>query len=531
MLLASCGDHVFLSEEPEERNSNADETTKYAYCVFFEQEICSAGSFEFCEAGGMLSNSCPYSNRLYSSSSNVYTAQGDKGNDINNYKTVKIGNQTWMAENLNYKIGKSLCYGENGVIYNYNPEELKWNITLPPEEVQANCDKYGRLYDWATTMALDSSCNRKSCVEQVQIEQGRIKGHRGICPEGWHIPTLAEFDTLVTYIKIDQFCKDCADDFLKARNGWIKNDLYDLNGYDAYDFAALPAGDADWGYGEFRGIGRTTQWWTTSEVERDEAASYDIGGGRGYKYYSYSIRCVKDYDGGINNFAAGDEIKPDASLESSSSNYSALVGRGRDINNYKTVKIGSQTWMAENLDYPAENSKCHNNEPYYCEKYGRLYDWHTAMDLPYNCFLGNCDLQEQVAHQGICPDGWHIPSDFEWDIFIAFVHSDNRLPTYYFGDSPYAGKYLKAKGGGWRTSYPGIVNEDKYEFAALPNDGKGFEGSWWTATSYIGDSKDWTTAQYSLGWSYTRHMYDSENSVDWDINLKTRFFSIRCLKD
>jgi uncharacterized protein (TIGR02145 family) len=208
------------------------------------------------------------------------------------------------------------------------------------------------------------------------------------------------------------------------------------------------------------------------------------------------------------------------------SGYSALVGKGNDINNYRTVKIGEQTWMAENLDYPVEGSKCHDNEPYYCKKYGRLYNGWAALDIPSACYFGNCDSQVQTMHQGICPDGWHIPRDWEWDILIAFVHSDNNLPAFYYEDSPYAGKYLKAKDG-WK-SFPGIVNEDKYGFAALPGGddsgrigGTGSTGTWWSATMY----------SHTIGSSYS--MYDDEDSVDWHESNRysDKFYSVRCLKD
>jgi hypothetical protein len=81
---------------------------------------------------------------------------------------------------------------------------------------------------------------------------------------------------------------------------------------------------------------------------------------------------------------------------------------------YKTVLIGGKVWMAENLNYNAPNSECYDDDPANCVTYGKLYEWATAMDIDekYNRELWS---GSNVKHQGLCPVGWHIPNDDEWE--------------------------------------------------------------------------------------------------------------------
>jgi len=125
----------------------------------------------------------------------------------------------------------------------------------------------------------------------------------------------------------------------------------------------------------------------------------------------------------------------------------------RDGKKYKTVKIGNKIWMAENFNYKINGSRCYDNNPANAEKYGRLYDWETAMK--------------------VCPVGWHLPSDEEWQALVDFAGGDEN-----------AGKNLKASSG-WRNNGGGT---DTYGFAALPGgyyNGSfytiGYNGNWWSA--------------------------------------------------
>ncbi|MCI6437835.1 FISUMP domain-containing protein, partial [Fibrobacter sp.] len=107
--------------------------------------------------------------------------------------------------------------------------------------------------------------------------------------------------------------------------------------------------------------------------------------------------------------------------------YGKLLDK-RDGQIYRTVKIGDQTWMAENLNYSDSTNYpsmlggnwCYNNDNDSCEKYGRFYNWSAAVDSIYWVSKGKkyerygfLDMPTNV--QGICPDGWMMPSSEQWN--------------------------------------------------------------------------------------------------------------------
>jgi len=174
----------------------------------------------------------------------------------------------------------------------------------------------------------------------------------------------------------------------------------------------------------------------------------------------------------------------------------------RDGNVYKWVKIGTQIWMAQNLNYEASGSVCYSNSAANCATYGRLYDWSTAM----------------LA----CPSGWHLPSNADWDKLLRYVDGTSGTSSPY--QSSTAGRYLKAKSG-WNSSGNG---EDTYGFSALPggygySDGGfsnvGINGLWWSSSEYGSDS------------AYRRYMNYYYENVFYDYDGKGYLFSVRCLQD
>jgi len=185
--------------------------------------------------------------------------------DKKTYKTIKIGEQTWMAENLNYKIPNSICYGEGGYYSGPNSEEGEQDTPYTDKEVQANCAKYGRLYDWQAAMKA--------------------------CPSGWHLPSKSEWEVLTKAVGGEKV----AGKKLKAKSGWEKKG----NGTDDYGFSALPGGNRFW-EGEYHSAGYGGHWWSSSGGEDDPFYLSMSGDNDGVEwqntmpFYPLSVRCIQD---------------------------------------------------------------------------------------------------------------------------------------------------------------------------------------------------------------------------------------------
>jgi len=168
---------------------------------------------------------------------------------------------------------------------------------------------------------------------------------------------------------------------------------------------------------------------------------------------------------------------------------------------YKTVKIGSQTWMAENLNCDVSGSVCCNNDEAKCKKYGRLYDWNTAM--------------------AVCPKGWHLPNESEWKELYKFIGGAN------VADKELDRK-LKAKSG-W-NSYEGVSGNgtDDYGFSALPG-GEGLSDGSCLYAGYYGYW--WSSSEYSSDHAFYLQMICDRNVAKWYNTNKSSLFSVRCVQD
>ncbi|MCP4090950.1 MAG: PKD domain-containing protein, partial [Gammaproteobacteria bacterium] len=487
--------------------------------------------------------------------------------DGQEYATVQIGNQCWMAENLKYSnsgSGEFWCYDND----------------------HANCHTYGVLYGWTTAVY--------------------------ICPGGWHLPTDDEWKILEGTVDSQYPVSNPewngtgwrghdAGKNLKSAYGWYNNE----NGTDLYGFGALPGGrysDASFGALDHYGY-----WWSSTEYSEFEAWSHidhawmrKLGYGwrkdesqriHRTKSMGYSVRCVKDgnlppnppsnpqpENSSINisqetslswtcsdpdddpityDVYFGTEATPSlvatgisdnfynvGTLEKPTQYFWKVVARDghgddmtvgdvwfftirpcgepiideRDGQEYATVQIGSQCWMAENLRYSDSGSayfRCYEDHYSNCVIYGVLYEWKTAV--------------------WVCPGGWHLPSDHEWNILEGTVDSQYPVSNPEWNSTGCrghdAGKNLKSAYG-WTNNGNGT---DLYGFEALPgglcSDCYDWEDS--ASWDYLGGRGSWwSSSESSEKRVWIRQLYDDNDGSYRIKRLKKPFsLSVRCLKD
>lgn len=202
--------------------------------------------------------------------------------------------------------------------------------------------------------------------------------------------------------------------------------------------------------------------------------------------------------------SSGDDIGDGLSSSSSDDDnfeYGSLPYQGKT---YKTIKINHQTWMAENLNYNVEGSKCYENSEANCDKYGRLYNW--------------------IAATSLCPSGWHLPSNADWDKLFRYVDGISGTESPY--NSEMAGKYLKSKSG-WRKN-ESSVGENKYGFSAMPG---GYGTSNGSFSNIVITGRWWSANEYDSEWAYSIFMNYNYDSADYEYDEKFLLLSVRCVKD
>ncbi len=188
----------------------------------------------------------------------------------------------------------------------------------------------------------------------------------------------------------------------------------------------------------------------------------------------------------------------------------------RDGHQYQTVQIGEQCWMKENLKYETGTNWCYNNNTSYCNVFGRLYNWPTIMDG------ASSSNSNPSGVQGICPEGWHLPSDNEWCTLTQHIDSSvNCSITNYNGVD--AGDKMKD------TLYWNEISNGTNEsgFSALPG---GCMGIYHFDDLFL-YSYMWSATEDDTGYAWMRKLSYGHPGVGRFFFSKNRGASVRCVKD
>ena len=345
--------------------------------------------------------------------------------DGQTYKTIKIGNQLWMAQNLNYADsnkttslkGSSWCYGDK----------------------DENCKVAGCLYTWAAAMDSVGLFNKygESCGYGVTCWP--IYPVQGICPDGWRLPSKRDWEIL----------DSIADGKLRSQTGWEK-----INGSDSIGFSALPVGIRD--KDGFYYAGEDTYFWSSSVFNSSgnpyimnlndfyESASLTDG----KKYEGRSIRCLENSDLELlaSEYVPFDHSRTLANVSKVGEDAYKQFTDPRNGRSYYYITITSTrketmgksvTVMAENLNIgemvhgkkdQSDDSKiekyCYANDTTKCDEFGGLYQWAEMMQLPSRCNTESCSDLIQENHRGICPEGWRL---FTWDDYEIVRGYDDKF--------------------------------------------------------------------------------------------------------
>jgi len=453
--------------------------------------------------------------------------------DGKTYKTVVIDKQTWLAENLSYAAAGSKCYDDK------------------PE----NCNKYGRLYDWDMAM--------KSCPEGWRLPSSKelvaltdyvggatkLKSRTGwkndgngsndfgftALPSGYcdeygcslleysgDLWTAKEYGAGYAYYHIINYRNEKHDAQFKLKRillgvrcvqGTAPPVQVSKNVIEkrAKAYKELPEGTRNALNSAWAELDRNKSLGQIYLDNKGQNLGSDVPNDNGTYLKAmpggkYQAIKVEDDPANYDNAKPSSEAPKAPSDDAKSTSNDVKTSNFKDQSGskeYKTVKIGDQTWMSENLNIDAAGSQCYKNDPANCSKYGRLYNWETAIK--------------------ICPAGWHLPSEAEWGKLTDFVNPSGFLKL------SNAGTKLKTKNGwsSWNNK-PVIRGTDDFGFSALPGgscnssgdcSSVGNTGFWWTST----EKNAKNAVRLNMNYSSENTNMSSEN--------KSYVFSVRCLQD
>ena len=407
------------------------------------------------------------------------------------------------------------------------------------------------MKEWLTSTKNDTTLKLNGCTTNRDGEIHKVDGEWYICiKRDWN---YTEINTVDTYGwlkgKDGELRKgDSSDAFYKYdeyQKSWVEatyNDtILELNGCTKNRNGEVSKSPFDESYYICKGY-KNCDWTVAAEIEYDtygeNCATTEVGKRmdgvvtKTNKYYCTEngwIRITEEWSWDVPKEA---RLNPKIIY--------GILTDSRDKKVYKTVKIGNQVWMAENLNYAdsantrslMKRSWC-QFEDRNCAVVGRFYTWAAAIDSvalatdkknPQNCGFGKtCTIPAKV--QGICPNGWHLPSKAEWETLISTV-----------GEESSAGKILKSQTG-WDEGGNGT---DYYGFSAVPAGdynssykNVGLYAEFWSATEVLDAKFDCYYFGEDGCYAYNVTLFWGNKAVFGDDNYSSKKVgkSVRCLQD
>jgi len=306
------------------------EKTGYAFAGWSTDSSGAQGYYKAGHEIGLGVNSTYYAIWISCSETNYYCDTRDG----QGYKTTTIGTQVWMAENLNYSKTGIYCFSSHN----------------------DDCAKYGSSYDWV-------SANRA-------------------CPEGWHLPSKAEWEVMTAYIG--------GAGKLRATSGWNYG-----NGTDEYGFSALPGGYGHNNSAYHReGLGSAGYWWSASEYNSYSAYCLEI---TDYNYfwsnmnnssmgYMLSVRCLRDAPSSYVSGSSSSVASSSSSVLNQSSSSSVVPSSSSSVPPLSSGSVssyGSHCTFNGSPTYCQYDTGCFVIDTQYAEPQGR-----TCFEYVSNCIEG-----------------------------------------------------------------------------------------------------------------------------------------------
>ena len=459
--------------------------------------------------------------------------------DGNTYNVARIGTQCWMKEDLkttHYSNGTAITQSPlTGEGFHYS-NSIKYCYPMAGMNVAYS---QGTLYNF-TALMHGETYNSNSNV-------------KGVCPTGWHVPSNAEWSTLKNFVKSqpEYRCDDDEDNIAAALSdptGWGPNTVNEapcgpgasastanLTGFSAINTGMVWNNSAE---GVLYANYNNAHYWSSQQRDYNlyigSPEFRDVSRGR---EVAMAVRCI--YDGNA------EEPYPQATDAQPCPNTPTVTDYDGVV--YNTVMIGNQCWTKGNLrsthyadgtPLEAGNAQTTNvqskNNPYYFHAnggaqndgfFGLLYNWKAVMGAAASSAANPSQIQ------GICPNGWHVPSDAEFTQLTDYIgtYSDYRCGR---GSMSFA-KALASTSEFWND-----FDEDcSVGYLVSGNNATGFSAQpagGWDSNSYYGYRQSayfWTSTAYNNDTAYNRSVYYDKDYVDIFANPKYTAHSVRCLKD